>query len=119
MRRSSGELAFEQACTYMGLDIPEIEYKFAKDMGRHWRADFAWPDKKVLVEVDGGKYIRGRHQRPQGFEDDLEKMNAATILGWRVLRFTPDMLREDPVGCITILMGLLDGGEYGTEEESD
>lgn len=47
----------------------------------------------VAVEIEGGKWIRGRHQRPTGFQSDIEKYNEATRLGWRVLRFTGDDLK--------------------------
>lgn len=55
---------------------------------RRWRFDFAWPDVKLAVEVEGGVYTRGRHVRPSGFEADTEKYNEATLLGWKLLRFT-------------------------------
>lgn len=56
--------------------------------GRAWRFDFAWPAEKVAVECDGGTRTGGRHVRPLGFEKDAEKLNAAAIQGWLVLRFT-------------------------------
>jgi very-short-patch-repair endonuclease len=59
---------------------------------RKWRFDFAFPDGKLAVEIEGGKWIRGRHQRPGGFQSDSEKYNEAVRLGWRVLRFTGDDL---------------------------
>jgi very-short-patch-repair endonuclease len=33
-------------------------------------------------------------------DKDMEKYNAAAVQGWRVLRFSPGMLKRDPVGCI-------------------
>lgn len=50
---------------------------------RGWEFDFAWPQIKLAVEVDG----RGRHQREQGEREDQEKINAAIEQGWRVLRY--------------------------------
>lgn len=50
---------------------------------RKWRFDFAFPYVKVAVEIEG----RGRHQTVVGTRQDCEKYNAATLLGWRVLRF--------------------------------
>ena len=70
------------------LPSPEREYPFAKALHRRWRADFAFPAQKLLVEVDGGGWVYGRHNRPQGQIQDNEKHNAAVELGWKVLRYT-------------------------------
>jgi very-short-patch-repair endonuclease len=70
----------------------EREYKFHPD--RRWRFDFAWRDIDVAIEVEGGTWQHGRHNRPQGYENDAEKYNEATRLGWRVYRFTGDMVRD-------------------------
>jgi very-short-patch-repair endonuclease len=56
---------------------------------RRWRFDFAFPSSKVAVEIDGAMWgVQGRHQRPDHLAEQHEKQNAATLLGWRVLRFT-------------------------------
>lgn len=54
---------------------------------RKWRFDFAWPQHGLAAEVEGGVFVRGRHNRPSGFIGDCEKYNAAVALDWRVLRF--------------------------------
>ena len=77
-----------------GLPEPLTEYRFAQEIGRQWRADFAWPDSMLLVEAEGGIWTKGRHVRGGGFEADAEKYNTATLLGWRVLRFTPSMIAK-------------------------
>ena len=74
------------------LPEPEREYRFHPE--REWRFDFAWPDRRIAAEVEGGGWVYGRHHRPKGYEQDCEKYNAATLLGWRVLRFTPEMVRD-------------------------
>lgn len=56
---------------------------------RLWRFDYAIPDHKIALEVEGGVWTNGRHTRSQGFLGDMEKYNTATIMGWRVLRTTP------------------------------
>lgn len=66
------------------------EYRFAPP--RRWRLDFAWPELRVAVEVEGGLWGRGRHVRPAGFAADCEKYNALVLANWRVLRFTPEMI---------------------------
>lgn len=73
-----------------GLPTPEREYVFAKSIGRKWRSDFAWPDHMLLVEVDGGTWSHGRHTRGAGYRKDCEKVNTATNLGFRTLRFTSE-----------------------------
>jgi hypothetical protein len=81
----------------------EREYRFAPP--RKWRADFAivHPDAtrprlpgfyQILVEIDGGGWVQGRHTRGSGFEKDAEKASAAAILGYRVIRCTPAQVND-------------------------
>ena len=56
---------------------------------RRWRFDYALPVCRVAIEIDGGVWTYGRHNRASGYLKDLEKMNSAAALGWRVLHFTP------------------------------
>lgn len=60
---------------------------------RKWRFDYAFPSHKIALEVEGGVHTGGRHIRPRGFLNDMEKYNTASVMGWRVLRTTPDELR--------------------------
>ena len=71
---------------------PELEYKFLKD--RRFRFDFAWPDRMVAVEVEGGVWTAGRHNRPSGFIADCEKYSLAALEGWKVLRVTGDHIKD-------------------------
>ena len=75
---------------------PVTEHEFARQLGRRWRFDFAWPGRMLAVEFDGGAWVPGggRHARAAGFAADHEKMNRATLLGWRVLRFTARHLTD-------------------------
>jgi len=70
----------------LGAPEPEREYKFHPS--RKWRFDFAYPDDMLGIECEGGVYSRGRHVRGEGYEGDLDKYNAASLLGWRILRYT-------------------------------
>lgn len=63
------------------------EYRFHPD--RLWRFDYAIPDLRIAIEIDGGIWINGRHNRASGYIGDMEKFNAAATLGWVVLKFTP------------------------------
>lgn len=66
------------------------EHKFHPK--RKWRFDYAIPEHKIALEVEGGVWTGGRHIRAQGFLGDMEKYNTATLMGWRVFRTTPDDL---------------------------
>lgn len=68
------------------LPAPVREYRFDPD--RKWRFDFAWPDRKIAVECEGGV-----HRINTRFETDCAKYNAAQRAGWVVLRFTPAMVK--------------------------
>lgn len=76
------------------LPKPEIQYRFAPP--RKWTFDFAWPDRKLYLEVEGGIFIKGggRHNRALGFEADCEKYSEAAIRGWRGLRVTTGQVKD-------------------------
>lgn len=78
----------------MGLPEPEREYRAIK--GRMFRFDFAWtePHHRLLVEVNGGNWVRGRHARPLGLKNDYEKLNLAMLAGWRVMQFDDGMIES-------------------------
>jgi very-short-patch-repair endonuclease len=61
---------------------------------RKWRLDFARPDIRLAIEIDGGVWTQGRHSGGQGQIDDMEKGNAAVAEGWQVLHFTPQQVRN-------------------------
>jgi hypothetical protein len=86
---STGEESFAMHCTCYGL-FPEREFYFSKP--RKWRFDFAFPEQKIAIEVEGGTWQAGRHNRGKGFEADCRKYSHAALLGWRVMRFTTDMV---------------------------
>jgi len=65
---------------------PVREFMFSPP--RRWRFDFAYPDKKIAIECEGGIWSGGRHSRGSGFVKDCEKYNTAAKLGWRVFRYT-------------------------------
>lgn len=77
-----------------GLPEPIREFRFAKPIGRQWRFDFAFPEHKVALEIEGGTWSNGRHVRGAGYAEDIAKYNAAVLLGWRVLRATGAMVKD-------------------------
>lgn len=95
-------------CARYDIPEPESEYVFASP--RRWRFDFAWPEDshKVALEVDGGIWQNGRHTRGLGYLRDIEKLNRAAVLGWRVIRCTPQTLIT---GVETVAECLKQGGK--------
>jgi hypothetical protein len=78
---------FLQFCESMGLPRPVAELQF--EPLRRWRFDYAWPEAKIALEVEGGVWSGGRHTTGKGFVGDMAKYNRAAVLGWRVLRVQP------------------------------
>lgn len=71
-----------------GLPQPEAEVRF--DKIRKYRFDYAYPNIKLAIEIEGGIYSRQSHGSITGILRDIEKYNLATMLGWRVLRIIND-----------------------------
>ena len=86
---------------------PVREFRFHPT--RKWRADFAWPGKLVLVEIEGGVWRRskGRHTNPTGFIKDCEKYNNAALLGYTVLRIPGPQLQTDPASAVELVAQVL------------
>jgi DNA repair exonuclease SbcCD ATPase subunit len=81
------------------------EYQFHEpepgEKKRRWRFDFAQPELKIAIEIEGGVYGRGKpcpvckrkapgaHSSVTGMKRDIEKYNTAVKQGWAVLRVLP------------------------------
>jgi hypothetical protein len=62
---------------------------------------------KVYLEVDGGIWIKGGHNRGAQMKKDWEKRNAATILGWRGLWVEPkDLCTTSTANMICEALGI-------------
>lgn len=83
-----------------GIPAPIYEYKFCAD--RLWRFDLAWVNPPVTrtfiagrvgaglaIEVQGGLFSGGRHNRGAAMLKEYEKLNKAACLGWRILYVQP------------------------------
>lgn len=92
MTASVGEAALSWQLAAAAIPAPVAEHRFHPR--RRWRFDFAWPDRLVAVEVEGGTFSGGRHSRGRGFAADAEKYSEAAIAGWLVIRVTTDMVLD-------------------------
>lgn len=70
-----------------GLPAPMHEYAFCET--RKWRFDYAWPLEKVALEVDGGIFIYGGHNRGKQIQKTWEKENTAQSFGWHIFKCSP------------------------------
>lgn len=83
--------------------MPVEEHYFSES--RKYRFDLAWPERMLAVEVEGGIWSRGRHNRPAGYEEDCRKYNYAQLEGWKVLRFTSDQVkRKEAIRLLTLVL---------------
>ena len=111
-----GAAVVDRADDLMGL-IRQIRPSLAETLvrdhrfheTRKWELDLACPRAKVAVEVDGGRYSHGggRHST----DGDRDKMNAAQVRGWTVLRYSPQQVTADPMSVIdeieaTVALGM-------------
>ena len=89
-----GDLAFlfrTQQRPPICMPEPHRQYFWARELGRQFRADFAFPTYRVLVEVDGGLWRPsgvGAHSGGAAIERDIEKSQDAARLGWGRVRIT-------------------------------
>lgn len=65
----------------------QTQYRFHPT--RKWLIDFAFPERRVALEVNGGTYLqgkrRGAHSRPVRQRQDYEKWTTASLMGWTLL----------------------------------
>ena len=87
---------------YMLLFHPyAAEYHFDPD-NPNVRADMFFLLDKLAIEINGGRFAvgGGAHNTDQAFTRD----NRYAVLGIRLLRFSPQMVNNDPLGCIRVVL---------------
>ena len=89
-------IEFEQYLKKNNLTFKK-EVVFSKLMPtyRRFRADYYIPKMKIIIEINGGQYVNGRHNRAgKGYENDLIKSNLANINGFYYLQYTYQQLNK-------------------------
>lgn len=89
---SKYERLFIRILEESSLPLPELQYEIKRNNRLIARVDAAWPDRLIVVEVDGHQWHSTRSQRAH----DAARENAIKLAGWQVLRFTTDQVWEKP-----------------------
>lgn len=81
------------------LPNPVSQYRVVEDSRVVCRADFAYPEHNILIELDSEQY----HMDRLTFQRDRAKQNLAHALGWTVYRFTWRQLKDEPAAVLQVL----------------
>ncbi|MDQ1671808.1 MAG: hypothetical protein QOC98_370 [Frankiaceae bacterium] len=86
---------------FAGCDIPMPQTQYAVIAGGRFlgRADFAWPEVWLIVEIEGFAY----HSAPDAFQHDHDRFNEFTKAGWRYLRFTAADVTDRPAYVLSTI----------------
>ena len=76
--------------------IGEFVREYRAVVGRRFKYDFAWPNDndRLLVEIQGGTWVKSGHTTGTGIRRDCEKGNLAQLQDWVCLHFTADMIDD-------------------------
>jgi very-short-patch-repair endonuclease len=86
------------------LPAPVRQHRFHPT--RKFRFDFAWPEWKLAVEIQGSTWQKGGHNTGYGLTADYEKLRLAQRAGWKVLPYgTSDC--KDMVAVVTEVAEIL------------
>jgi hypothetical protein len=77
---------FMELCAAAGLPMPAREVLIIP--GRDFRADYCWPQQRIVVEQNGYR----DHSSKKKLLRDWEKANLAQVAGWRYFQFSPKQL---------------------------
>lgn len=85
---------------FQGFDHLHPEYELVDYGGNLRFIDFAWirDTVKLAIEIDGFSAHASNLSRRQ-FDDGLMRQNHLVIDGWHVLRFSYDLVRDQPRLC--------------------
>jgi very-short-patch-repair endonuclease len=89
---SALERAFYKRFRDLAFPAPTPQVEIRDEHGFIARVDYAYPDKKIAIELDGRRF----HLTAEAFEADRAKRNRLKLAGWLVLEFTWRMLIDRP-----------------------
>jgi hypothetical protein len=89
---------FFALCKRYGVPLPEKNARIGR-----FRVDFLWRRDRLIAEVDGYIYHRGR----RAFRDDRDRDVWLEVHGFTVVRFDDTRIGDDPRGIAGDLLKLL------------
>jgi len=92
VNESDLEGAMRRLCLRYGLPLPTFQYRVIQGRTEIARVDFAYPELKIAIEVDGYE----KHSTVEAFQHDRTRQNDLVEFGWIVLRFTWDDVVHRP-----------------------
>lgn len=96
-KQSYPERVFENA-----LNASKIEGWVSKYRNGLYEYDFAFPDKRIDVEIDGGTHKSDKVKKIDARRDAFSKEN-----GWIVIRFEAERVKKNVIECINELKKVL------------
>ena len=96
--QSEVERAFRELIRSHSLPEPQYNVYAEGEL-----ADAVWADDRLVAEVDGWAFHRGK----RSFADDRRRDRKLVKAGWRVVRFTADEVSYGPDAVAAELSGLL------------
>ena len=101
--RSDTEAAFLWLCHDRRLPLPLVNQRL-----NGFETDFHWPERRLVVEVDGFEHHR---ERPQ-FNEDRRRGLVHAAAGWDVVRVSADHVYDEPALVLAALRryGVQPGG---------
>lgn len=65
-----------------------------KQNPKTYKVDFVIVELALCIEVQGGQWQGGRHQRGAGYAEDRRRVRDLTLMGWTVMEFTTDDIKN-------------------------
>ena len=90
---------WNEAEEVLAVHLAELHLDFHRQVlvipTRKWLLDFtfAWKKQIYAIEVNGGKWTGG-HRRGNRVDSECDKLNEATMQGYRVLAFTREQVNS-------------------------
>lgn len=94
LTRSEAEVRFLELVRDGGLPPPRANARIGP-----WECDCVWPRERIVVEIDGYDFHRGRRM----FEHDREKDSWLRSRGYTVVRFSWRQLHDRPIKTVVEL----------------